>query len=131
MEKFFWIADDDADDRMIIKEAFEENDFDQTLTFFEDGEMVLTKFKERLENRHYPSLLILDLNMPKVNGVELLSRIKKDDKTKHIPIVILSTSKSNVDREKVLNLGADDFITKPFSFNHMIQITKELIEKYG
>ncbi|OAQ39253.1 hypothetical protein A5893_11340 [Pedobacter psychrophilus] len=131
MEKFFWIADDDADDRMIIKEAFEENDFDQSLTFFEDGERVLEKFNERLDSRHYPSLLILDLNMPKVNGIELLGRIKKDDKTKHIPIVILSTSKSNVDREKVLNLGADDFITKPFSFNHMIQITKELIEKYG
>jgi len=131
MDKIFWIADDDADDRMIIKEAFEENNFDQILTFFEDGEMVLAKFNERLENRHYPSLLILDMNMPKVNGIELLGRIKKDDKIKHIPIVILSTSKSNIDREKVLSLGADDFITKPFSFDHMIQITKELIEKYG
>jgi len=131
MDKIFWIADDDADDRMIIKEAFEENNFDQILTFFEDGEMVLAKFNERLENRHYPSLLILDMNMPKVNGIELLGRIKKDDRIKHIPIVILSTSKSNIDREKVLSLGADDFITKPFSFDHMIQITKELIEKYG
>jgi CheY-like chemotaxis protein len=131
MDKIFWIADDDADDRMIIKEAFEESDYDQALSFFENGEMVLEKFNERLDSRHYPSLLILDLNMPKVNGIELLSKIKSDDKIKHIPVVILSTSKSMADREKVLSLGADDFITKPYSFNNMIQITKELIEKYG
>lgn len=131
MEKIFWIADDDADDRMIIKEAFEENNNRQTLSFFENGEMVLARFKEGLESSNYPSLLILDLNMPKVNGFELLEKIKKNDKIKHIPIVILSTSKSNIDREKVLSLGADDFITKPFSFDHMIKITKELIEKYG
>ncbi|MBC7654073.1 MAG: response regulator [Oligoflexus sp.] len=131
MEKIFWIADDDADDRMIIKEAFEENNNRQTLSFFENGEMVLARFKEGLESSNYPSLLILDLNMPKVNGFELLEKIKKNDKIKHIPIVILSTSKNNIDREKVLSLGADDFITKPFSFDHMIKITKELIEKYG
>ncbi|MBK0381956.1 response regulator [Pedobacter sp. SD-b] len=131
MEKIFWIADDDPDDRMIIREAFEENDGDQTLLFFEDGEMVMAQFKERLDFRHYPSLLILDLNMPKINGLELLGLIKNDANTKHIPVVILSTSKNKQDKEKGMNLGADDFITKPFSFEQMINITKGLIEKYG
>ncbi len=79
----------------------------------------------------YPSLLIFDLNMPKVNGLELLIHLKQNRKTKKIPVVILSTSKSNQDREKVLKLGADDFITKPFNFDSMIQITRNLIEKYG
>lgn len=133
MDKLFWIADDDADDRMIIRDAFEENKFSKNLQFFEDGEMVLNKFNE------YPSgvalkrplLLILDLNMPKVNGLELLTRLKKSKKTKNIPIVILSTSKSPFDREKVIELGADEFITKPFSFDAMIEITRDLIKKYG
>jgi CheY-like chemotaxis protein len=130
MNKSFWIADDDPDDRMIIKEAFEENFFDNELTFFEDGEKVLIKFKE-CGYGNCPSLLILDLNMPRVNGIELLLTLKKDSNTKNIPIVILSTSRNELDREKVLRLGADDFITKPFSFDKMIKITKELIEKYG
>ncbi len=133
MEKFFWIADDDADDRMIIKDAFEENQFAKSLSFFEDGEKVLNKFAKELEdvNFKYPSLLIVDLNMPKVNGLELLAQLKSNKKTKNIPVVVLSTSKSIEDKEKVMKLGADDFITKPFSFAMMIEITRSLIEKYG
>ena len=133
MEKFFWIADDDPDDRMIIKDAFEENQFAKSLSFFEDGEKVLNQFAKELEevNFKYPSLLIIDLNMPKVNGLELLAQLKSSIKTKNIPVVILSTSKSIQDKEKVMKLGADDFITKPFSFAMMIEITRSLIEKYG
>ena len=133
MNKNFWIADDDPDDRMIIREAFEENQFEESLSFFEDGEKVMSKFNEENfdENETYPSLLILDLNMPKVNGLELLQMVKSNAKTKHIPVVILSTSRNAEDKVKVLKLGADDFITKPFSFDLMIQITRDLIEKYG
>ncbi|HTN21020.1 MAG TPA: response regulator [Pelobium sp.] len=133
MEKFFWIADDDPDDRMIIKDAFEENHFVDSLAFFEDGEKILNQFERESEilGFKYPSLLILDLNMPKVNGLELLTQLKSNKKTKNIPVIILSTSKSTRDRERVLKLGADDFITKPFSFDIMIEITRNLIEKYG
>lgn len=133
MEKFFWIADDDPDDRMIIRDAFEENQFAKTLSFFEDGEKVLMQFEDGLKKPEfkYPSLLILDLNMPKVNGLELLRHLKSSKKTRNIPVVILSTSKSDHDKEKVLKLGADEFITKPFSFDTMIEITRNLIEKYG
>nr|WP_294895949.1 response regulator [uncultured Pedobacter sp.] len=133
MEKFFWIADDDPDDRMIIKDAFEENQFVASLAFFDDGEMILNRFEKEAEilDFKYPSLLILDLNMPKVNGVELLTQLKSNKKTRNIPVVILSTSKNKSDKEKVLKLGADEFITKPFSFDMMIEITRNLIEKYG
>lgn len=133
MEKFFWIADDDPDDRMIIRDAFEENKFAKSLAFFEDGEKILIQFEKEAETLgfKYPSLLILDLNMPKVNGLELLTQLKGNKKTKNIPVVILSTSKNIHDKEKVLKLGADEFITKPFSFDRMIEITRNLIEKYG
>ena len=133
MRKSIWIADDDPDDRMIIKEAFEENDYFETINFFEDGEKVLKKINE-VKNKSfldYPSLFILDLNMPRVNGLELLTIIKKNVNTKDIPVIILTTSKSNQDKDKVMKLGATDFITKPFSFNLLCKITKGLIEKYG
>lgn len=133
MRKSIWIADDDPDDRMIIKEAFEENDYFETINFFEDGEKVLTKIDEVKNKRFldYPSLFILDLNMPKVNGLELLTIIKKNSNTKDIPVVILTTSKNSQDKDKVMKLGATDFITKPFSFDLLCEITKGLIEKYG
>ena len=133
MRKSIWIADDDPDDRMIIKEAFEENDYFETINFFEDGEKVLKKINE-VKNKSfldYPTLFILDLNMPKVNGLELLTLIKKNVKTKEIPVVILTTLKSNQDKDKVMKLGASEFITKPFSFVLLCKITKDLIEKYG
>ncbi|TKC00318.1 response regulator [Pedobacter cryophilus] len=133
MKRSIWIAEDDPDDRLIIKEAFEENHYLETLSFFEDGEKVLLKINEDEVDglSGYPSLLILDLNMPKINGLELLSLIKKSNKTKDIPVVILTTSRNAHDREKIMKMGADDFITKPFSFDLMIEITKNLISKYG
>ena len=131
IKKSIWIAEDDPDDRLIIKEAFEENQYLETLSFFEDGEKVLLKINEKDGLSSFPSLLILDLNMPKINGLELLSLIKKNQKTKNIPVVILTTSRNAHDREKILKMGADDFITKPFSFDLMIEITKNLISKYG
>lgn len=132
-KKSIWIADDDPDDRMLIKEAFEENHYDNVISFFEDGEKVLMKFKEdaNRDDIDFPSLLILDLNMPKVNGLELLTFLKKNEKTRHIPVIILTTSKSKSDKQKLIDIGADDYITKPYSFVLMIEITKNLIEKYG
>lgn len=133
MRKSIWIADDDPDDRMIIKEAFEENDYFETINFFEDGEKVMLKIKENTGKRFvdFPTLFILDLNMPRVNGLELLSQIRKNSVTKDIPVVILTTSKNIQDRERVMKMGASEFITKPFSFDLMCEITKGLIEKYG
>ncbi|MEO5911356.1 MAG: response regulator [Pelobium sp.] len=132
-KKSIWIADDDPDDRMIIREAFEENHYAEGISFFEDGEKVLLRINEEQDdlNDQYPDLFILDLNMPKVNGVELLTWVKQSEKTKHIPVVIFTTSSSKTDKEKVIKLGADEFITKPIRFELMLKITKELIEKYG
>lgn len=133
MEKSIWIAEDDPDDRVLIKEAFEEHRYAEAISFFDDGEKVLSKLNEGYPANLWPlpSLLILDLNMPKINGIELLQIIKKSSRTRNIPVVILTTSRINGDKEKLINLGADDFITKPFSFDLMIKITRDLIEKYG
>jgi CheY-like chemotaxis protein len=133
MKKTIWIAEDDPDDRMLIKEAFEEYQYSDNISFFEDGEKVLFKLNDGYPSNLWPlpSLLILDLNMPKINGIELLQIIKKSNRTRNIPVVILTTSRINGDKEKLMNLGADDFITKPFSFDSMLKITRDLIEKYG
>lgn len=124
-----WVADDDDDDRMLIKEAFEESAYKQPLIFFENGEKVIELLKTK--SLHYPSLILLDLNMPKVSGHDVLSFIKRNKKTKDIPVIILTTSKSKEDKESVLSMGADGFITKPHQFVEMLKIAKNLVNHYG
>lgn len=127
--KSIWVADDDDDDRMLIKEAFEESAYKEPLVFFENGEKVIDMLKTKAQYK--PSLILLDLNMPKVSGHDVLYFIKKNKKTKDIPVIILTTSKSKKDQETALKMGADGFITKPHQFIEMLRIAENLVKHYG
>lgn len=125
-----WIAEDDPDDRLMLKEAFEEFNYTKPLVFFEDGEKIIESLKKkRLKLR--PNLILLDLNMPKINGHEVLVFIKTNENTKDIPVIIFTTSKSEEEKIESLKLGASDFITKPYKFKDMLKIAGDLIESYG
>ena len=125
-----WIAEDDPDDRLMLKEAFEEFNYTKPLVFFEDGEKVIESLKKkRIKLR--PNLILLDLNMPKINGHEVLAFIKANENTKNIPVIIFTTSKSEEEKIESLKLGASDFITKPYKFKDMIKIAGDLIKSYG
>ncbi len=73
-----------------------------------------------------PELILLDINMPKKNGFEVLKTIKEDEKLKHIPTIMLTTSKNEEEIIKSYNYGANSYITKPVSFKEFINIIKEL-----
>ena len=125
------IADDDPDDRAMIKEAFEENLLLNDLQFVEDGEELmsyLNRAGKYTDAASYPlpGLILLDLNMPKKDGREALEEIKKSDKLNHIPIIILTTSKTEEDIIKSYDLGVNCFITKPVKFVDLVQVTKTL-----
>lgn len=128
-QKSIWIADDDDDDRLMIKDAFEELDYKEDLYFFENGEKII----EIINNSKFtkPNLIILDLNMPKIDGYEVLSFIKNNKAINDINVIILTTSKSEEDRSKALSMGAKDFITKPYRFTEMLKIAEDLIKSYG
>src|ERR1700741_3643337 len=95
------MADDDADDRMMMKEALEENNFSHSLEFVEDGAELLDYLYKRgkfvSEKLIRPNLIILDLNMPKVDGREALSQIKSNLNFKRIPVIVLTTSRAEED----------------------------------
>lgn len=125
------VADDDADDRMMIKEALEENRLANNLHFFENGielmEYLHRKGKyENLQASPRPGLILLDLNMPKKDGREALKDIKSDPDLRGIPVVVLTTSKAEEDIYRTYNLGVNSFITKPVTFDSLVTITKEL-----
>jgi len=125
------MADDDADDRLMTKEAFEESRLKNDLRFVEDGVELLDYLKRRGKyadpaSSPRPGLILLDLNMPKKDGREALEEIKADPNLKSIRVVILTTSKAEEDIYRTYNLSAASYITKPVTFSGMAEVIKTL-----
>jgi DNA-binding response OmpR family regulator len=121
------MADDDIDDCTLAKEAFEEAASDVMLHSVKDG----IKLMEHLMDADaLPSLILLDLNMPKKDGRQALREIKSVKSLQHIPVVIFTTSDEEKDRSDSLKMGADLFITKPAHFSEWVMIMKMLIQNY-
>lgn len=115
------IVDDDADDREIIKDAFVNSGTDQEYVFLENGDKLMEYLEINLANS-LPSLILLDLNMPGKDGRETLKEIKTDNRYQHIPTIVFTTSSSHRDRIMAYSLGANCFITKPDTFNKLIDL---------
>lgn len=125
------IADDDADDRMLAKEALDENRLANEIRFVVDGEDLMDYLNNRGKYNEAiavprPGLILLDLNMPKMDGREALREIKADPELRQIPIVILTTSKAEEDVYRTYDLGVNSFITKPVSFPALSEAMKTL-----
>lgn len=125
------IADDDADDRMLIEDAFRESRLSNPLAFVENGEELLHylrgqgKFANRGEIK-MPRLILLDLNMPKMDGRTALSHLKADPDLKRIPVVVLTTSKAEEDILRTYDLGVSSFIAKPVTFQGLVDVVRAL-----
>jgi CheY-like chemotaxis protein len=125
------MADDDADDRLMTQEAFEEARLVNELHFVEDGEALLDYLYRRgpyagRSAAQDPGLILLDLNMPKKDGREALKEIKEDPALRHIPIVVLTTSKAEEDILRTYDLGVSSFITKPVTFAGLVELVQAL-----
>ena len=126
------MADDDADDRLLAKDALNECKITNALHFVENGEELLDYLRQEgkyasLANTPRPGLILLDLNMPRKDGREALQEIKADPKLRSIPVVVLTTSKAETDISRIYELGANSFITKPVSFDALIKVMSELV----
>jgi CheY-like chemotaxis protein len=125
------MADDDADDRDFTRTAMQESRLVNELRCVEDGEELLDYLLRRgrytdPKDSPRPGLILLDLNMPRKDGREALREIKSDPGLKHIPIVVLTTSKAEEDVLRSYNLGANCFITKPVTFEGLVEVVKVL-----
>lgn len=118
-------ADDDEDDRLFFKDAFEEIKIQTNVNFVHDG-MQLMDHLHNADNK-LPDILFLDLNMPKKTGKECLIEIKKTDRLKDIIIAIYSTSSSEEDIEDTFIQGANIYIKKPSDFNTLKKIINEVV----
>lgn len=150
------MADDDPDDRLFTYEASAENHFGECLHYVEDGEELLDYLYHRGKYRKEhasvpdgtspqrgtqagqlapdqdpaprPSIILLDLNMPKVNGLEVLKRLKADPELRTIPIIVMTTSSAEEDLLRSYDLGASSFISKPTTFEKLVAVMRSLEE---
>jgi CheY-like chemotaxis protein len=124
-------ADDDAEDRMLVRDAWAENRLANQLHFVEDGEELMDYLRRRGQYTHLsseplPGMILLDLNMPRKDGREALQEIKADPRLRSIPVVILTTSKADEDILRAYDLGVNSFILKPVTFDSLVEITRTL-----
>jgi two-component system, response regulator len=121
------MADDDADDRQMTREAFTASRLANDLRFVEDGVELMDYLRRR---NHYtdpalsprPGLILLDLNMPKKDGRQALSEINASPNLRNIRIVVMTTSKAEEDILRTYDLGASSFVTKPVTFAALVDV---------
>lgn len=127
------VADDDPDDRMMIEEAFIENRVANKIVFVEDGEQLMAYLRREgdyanLADEPYPGIILLDLNMPKKDGREALRDLKADPNLCRIPIIVLTTSQAEEDIVRTYGLGVSSFITKPVSFEGLVDAVRVICQ---
>ena len=124
------VADDDEDDRLLIMDAFQESRLGNPVDFVKDGVELMEYLRHEGQYASsqlpLPGIILLDLNMPRKDGRAALSEIKADPELRRIPIVILTTSKSEEDILRSYDLGVNSFITKPVTFEGLVEVARTL-----
>lgn len=109
-------VDDDEEDHLIMFEYFKDFGKDKHIKFIKNGQEALHYLEEIPDDSPLPKLIVLDLNMPILNGTQTLLQIKKNKRYKDIPVLIFSTSENENEKRKCLSLGADEYLVKPTTY---------------
>jgi CheY-like chemotaxis protein len=127
---FILVAEDDADDRFLLQTAFAEKGYTDKIEFVENG-VDLLKYLHTIESKNpeeiiYPGFILLDLNMPKKSGREALAEIKQHPAFKIIPVIVYTTTKSEIEIRKCYELGANTYIVKPARFDALLKVVEDI-----
>jgi CheY-like chemotaxis protein len=125
------VADDDEEDRSFIRKAWEKSRVSNQLRFVEDGEELIEYLNQtgrysESASAPRPAVILLDLNMPKKDGREALREIKADPGLRQIPVIVLTASQAESDICRSYDLGANSYITKPVTFEALVEVLRVL-----
>lgn len=128
------IADDDADDRLLLEMAFAERKIPNPVVFFKDGceitDYLSVKDTFGTEATHLPGLLLLDVNMPRKNGIQVLREIKAHPYWKHICVCMFSTARTDHHVSEAQQLGADNYVVKPDTYEDLLGIVQTIYDNW-
>ena len=130
-DSFILIAEDDADDRLLLETAFAEIGYDGKLQFVSYGEELSEYLRATKDEPSTPGVIILDLNMPRKNGREILKEIRSNKQYQKIHIAIFSTTKNEAEVQECFDLGADNYFVKPINYNALLQFVKDIYEVWN
>ncbi len=125
------MCDDDPDDQLLVSDALEEASLGNPIDFTLNGKELLQYLNREAAYSHLveeplPGLILLDLNMPVMDGREVLAKLKKHEKFCSIPIIVLTTSKADTDIAQTYDMGSNSFIIKPVSFDNLVEMMKSI-----
>jgi len=125
------LVEDNEDDEKLTLMAFEKNGIANKIIVLRDGEEALDylfgtgPYADR-DLGDKPQVIMMDLKLPKIGGLEVLKKIREDDRTKYLPVVVLTSSKEDQDIIQAYNLGTNAYVRKPVDFIHFIEAIKQL-----
>lgn len=118
------LVEDDLVDQMTVKRSLKELNVSNRLVIANNGEEALFYLND--EKYQKPAIILLDINMPKMNGLEFLEIVKNDDELKRIPVIVFSTSKADSDRIDSFNLGVAGYMVKPVDYKKFVDVIKTI-----
>jgi CheY-like chemotaxis protein len=124
--KYILFGEDDKDDEDFLKELFADIDGSFSLQFISNGRKLVSAL-EQMSDEQLPRLLVLDYNMPELNGAEILRKLQQDPRYAPLPKLIWSTSGSDVYKKRCLELGAKEYIIKPSNVNDLSDIVRYML----
>jgi len=127
------MADDDEDDCLLAKKAWEKAKVGNPLRFVHDGQELLDYLRHKRKysdpaSAPRPAVILLDLNMPRMDGRTALKHIKEDKELRSIPVIVMTTSKAEEDVVRTYDLGVNSFVTKPLTFDQLVQNINTMME---
>ena len=130
-DKVILLVEDDARDEALTRRALEKSNIVNTVVVARDGAEALdylfgTGKYEGRDLTKMPQLILLDLKLPRLNGMEVLQQIRTDERTKRLPLVVFTSSSEQEDMIKSYDLGANSYVRKPVDFEHFMEATKQL-----
>lgn len=122
------LIEDNPNDAELTIRALKKNKLSNNIIHLKDGEEAITYFFdcEQWSSDHIPKVILLDLKLPKVNGIEILKRLKSEERTKLIPVVVLTSSQEERDVVDSYQLGVNSYVTKPVDFEQFINAVSNL-----
>lgn len=121
---YILVAEDDMDDRYLMKTALDETGITEDVQYVENGVELIQHLESVIDHNgvlNYPKIILLDLNMPKMDGREVLKMLKSDEVYRKIPVIVFSTTKNQMEIQRCYELGANTYIIKPVSYDTLVE----------